>query len=348
MVEGRYFLPRSTRFVAARALAIEGRTFRILGASEAVLAEFPAAKLRVSARLGRLARRIECPDGSRFESEDNDGIDALCRSLRLRGRRGLVDRMERSLRWIAAAVVAAIMLTYVFVTYGIPAVALHLARVTPPAVADEVSRQTLKILDGVLVHSELSVADKEKAERLFALVASNAPRGKNGYHLLFRKDGSVANAFALPDGSIVMTDALWRMVRDDGEIEGVFAHEMSHVDRAHGLQRAYQASLVPAAIAVLTGDASQVGQLATVLPGILLQSAYSQRFEQEADDDAAVQMRRMGIKPSHMGDLLERLEAENCGKEGCLPSWLGSHPETDARVSRLHDETIKGGDKNLR
>jgi len=33
-------------------------------------------------------------------------------------------------------------------------------------------------------------------------------------------------------------------------------------DRAHGLQRIYQASLVPAALAFITGDASQVGHVA--------------------------------------------------------------------------------------
>ena len=31
------------------------------------------------------------------------------------------------------------------------------------------------------------------------------------------------------------------MIRNDDEIEGVFAHEMSHVNRAHVLQRVYQA-----------------------------------------------------------------------------------------------------------
>jgi len=46
-----------------------------------------------------------------------------------------------------------------------------------------------------------------------------------------------------------MTDQMIPLVKRDEEIEGVFAHEMSHVDRAHGLQRIYQASIVPAAIA---------------------------------------------------------------------------------------------------
>jgi predicted Zn-dependent protease len=111
---------------------------------------------------------------------------------------------------------------------------------------------------------------------------------------------------------------------------------MSHVDRAHGLQRIYQASLVPAAIAFVTGDASQIGQIATILPGILLQSAYSRTFEQQADDDAAKQLHRMGKSPAPLAELLERLEQKHCRrKEGCGPNWLGSHPATTERAAWL-------------
>jgi uncharacterized membrane protein YjgN (DUF898 family) len=36
-----------------------------------------------------------------------------------------------------------------------------------------------------------------------------------------------------------------------------------------------------------------------------------------------------------LADLLQRLEQVTCSKGGCLPSWLGSHPATEARVLRL-------------
>src|SRR5262249_5372781 len=167
-------------------------------------------------------------------------------------------------------------------------------------------------------------------------VASHEPRGFGGYLLLFRRGGFVgANAFALPDGRVVMTDELWQLVKNDEEIEGVFAHEMAHVDHAHGLQRMYQASLLPAALALLTGDPSQFSQVATVLPGILIESSYSRAFEQQADDDAAATLKRMGASPTHLADLLKRLEAKQCGKTGCVPSWIGSHPDTASRAARL-------------
>ena len=107
---------------------------------------------------------------------------------------------------------------------------------------------------------------------------------------------------------------------------GVFAHEMSHVNHAHGLQSVYQASLVPAVIAFVTGDAGQVGHIAAILPGILLQAAYSRGFEQQADDDANRELRAHGEDPGRLADLLERMEHEICNKGGCLPELAGFPP----------------------
>ncbi|HWD60832.1 MAG TPA: M48 family metalloprotease, partial [Stellaceae bacterium] len=74
---------------------------------------------------------------------------------------------------------------------------------------------------------------------------------------------------------------------------------------------------------------------ATLLPGVLLQASYSRAFEQEADDDAARLLRRMGADPSRLADLLEAMEGKMCAHDSCGPSWLGSHPATAARAARL-------------
>jgi Zn-dependent protease with chaperone function len=342
-VEGRYFLPHSTRFVAARASATNERRLRLEDLAGALISETPASELRISAKLGRLARAIEFRDGGRFESSDDDGIEELRRALRLRAPGRLLSHLERSWRWIAASLVIAIALSYGFIEYGIPWIAGELANATPHSVAMLVSRQTLQFLDKAAIGpTKLSAAEQQRATNLFAKVARREPRGFQGYRLVFREGQAIgANAFALPDGTIVMTDELWKLVRNDEEVEGVFGHEMSHVNHRHGLQSVYQASLIPAAIALLTGDVSQVSQLATILPGVVVQSRYSQSFEQQADDDSAALMLAMGEKPSHLADLLQRLEAQHCGKSGCGSNWLGSHPETDARVSKLRAETPK-------
>jgi len=330
-LRGRYFFPLSARCVDAVA-DTSGETLKIMGVDGMALASLPLKSVRATSRLGSMRRRLDFPDGSSFDTEDNDAVDAML------GRTGILHRLERSWRMVVASVIVAALASVGFVLYGVPATAGWLARHTPPSLAAYTTRQTLDTMDRIALNpSKTSPIVRQHYSRLFAMVASQAPRGAGGYRLLFRDAPAIGpNAFALPDGTVILTDQMIPLVIRDEEIEGVFAHEMSHVDHAHGLQRIYQASLVPAAIAFVTGDASQLGHFAAILPGILLQSAYSRAFEQQADDDAAALLRRMGKSPAPLADLLERMEKKMCGRQGgCGPNWLGTHPATDLRAQRL-------------
>jgi len=330
-LQGRYFFPLSARFVDAVA-TVNDDHMDIATRDGTALASIAMKSVRISSRLGAIRRRLDFPDGSSFDTDDNDAVDMLLR------RSGLLHRLEQSWRLVLVALVCVGVASGAFVLYGVPAVAGWLARHTPPSMTDYTGRQTLQAMDKIALKPSKLSADVQKHYRiLFAAAAAAAPRGASGYRLLFRNAPLIGpNAFALPDGSVILTDQMIPLIKKDEEIEGVFAHEMSHVDRAHSLQRIYQASLVPAAIAFVTGDASQIGQLAAVLPGILLQSAYSREFEQQADDDAARQLRHMGKSPAPLADLLERLEKKLCGrKDGCGPNWLGSHPATADRAAWL-------------
>lgn len=299
---------------------------------DTALATIALKEVRATSRLGSTPRRLEFPDGASFETPDNDAVDALLR------RTSLLHRLESSWRMVVISVAVSVLATAGFAVYGVPATAGWLARHTPAGMAVYTAQQTLATMDKIALHpSAAPLAIRLHYQDLFADVAAHAPRGRNGYRLVFRNAPAIGpNAFALPDGTVVVTDQIVPLVKRDEEIQGVFAHEMSHVDRAHGLQRIYQASLVPAAIAFVTGDASQVAHFATVLPGILLQAAYSRSFEQQADDDAAKLLHHMGKSTAPLADLLERLDKKMCGHAGdCVPSWLGSHPATALRAARL-------------
>jgi Zn-dependent protease with chaperone function len=339
-IEGRFFSPASARAVPALASVETGRVLRVCGEAGQVLAEAPARKVKVTARLARLTRRFDLPDGSRFETDNNDGADALLLMLRKWRRGRFTDKLEHAWPVVGLSLLITLAAGSYFIGQAVPVAAEWLALKIRPAVAHTMSEQALFALDrAVLRQTALPAAGQAKAAKLFARVAAHAKDGAAGYRLVFRAGGALgANAFALPDGTIVMTDQLWALVKNDAEIEGVFAHEMSHVDHAHQLQRVLEASMVPAGFAIFTGDMSQISQIGSVLPGLILQSAYSRRFESQADDDGAATLRRLGEKPSHMAEFLERLDRKACGPKGCPPSWIGDHPDTVARAARLRAE----------
>ena len=236
-----------------------------------------------------------------------------------------------------ASLLVIVLSTAWFVVYGVPVAARWLARATPPSISTLITDQTLAVMDkGLLRPTTLSSARQREIRARFQRLIRWEGAGRPDYRLLLRDAPRIGpNAFALPDGRIVMTDQLAAMARNDVEIDGVFAHEMAHANHAHGLQSVYQASLIPIALAFITGDASQFGQIAAILPGILVQSAYSRGFEQQADDDAAALLRRHGEDPGQLANLLERMDRKLCGQDGCGPSWLGDHPATAERAARL-------------
>jgi len=332
---GRYFFPHSARCIdAVASLSDDGTVLRIADAQGAVLAAIPVKNLDISARLGTVRRRLSFPDGAGFDTADNDVIDVMLK------KRGWLHRLESSWRTVLVSVIFAGLAVAGFALYGIPAAAAVMARHTPASVAHFASTQALDTLDGhVLQASGLSPSVQAQQQSLFRQVAAQAPPNPGGYRLLLRNAPLVGpNAFALPDGTIVATDQIILLAHSGDEMQGVYAHEISHVVHAHSLQRIYQASLVPAAIAFITGDASQLGHIATILPGVLLQSSYSRSFEQQADDDAAAAMRRMGKNPASLAGLLERIDTKICGRGNCGPSWLSSHPATMERAARLRGE----------
>lgn len=334
MIQGRYFYPGSARCISARAL-LAGGTWRIETLDGALLTEAPSNKVAISARLGGLPRRLTFPDGGSFETLDNDGIDALVGALHHLRSGGWIDLLERSWKSVLAAIALAAAVAGAFIVWGIPLIARGLAHDTPDWVAVTISDQTLKLLDGeALKTTTLSTTDQAHAKAVFTRVAASGACGAHTCQLLFRDSPAIgANAFALPDGRVVMTDAMWQLFKNDDEIAGVFAHEMAHVRFAHGLQRVYQAAMIPAAVTVMTGDVSQVSQLAVYLPTILVQSAYSRDFERDADTASVNTVKALGGHPAAMANLLERLEKEHCGKKTCGPNWLGDHPETAQRAA---------------
>jgi Zn-dependent protease with chaperone function len=338
VVEGRYFYPRQARFVKARASLPDKHTLRIEDESGHAILETPLAPVRVSERLGDIPRHFRFRDGGQFETADNDGADEMLEGTR-KGKH-LLARIERSWRWVSLSVAVAIAAGFFFVDFGIPALAQWLAFVTPYDISNQISERGLQAMDGIFLKpSKLDAKTRFRAIGVFGRVRM-AENSVGNYVILFRNAPAVGpNAFSLPDGRVIVTDQLFPLVKSDAELEGVFAHEISHSVHRHALQRVYQAALVPAALALLTGDLSQIGQIATFLPGVLVQSAYSRRFEQQADDDAAATLLKLGQDPAALAHLLQRMDAQVCGKKGkCPPSWLSSHPDTQARVERLLSE----------
>jgi Zn-dependent protease with chaperone function len=141
------------------------------------------------------------------------------------------------------------------------------------------------------------------------------------------------NAFALPGGTIVVTDQLIRLAPSTDAVLGVIAHEMGHVSHQHGLQNIAKSTALGLFFAVYMGDFSAVGAAAGAL---ITQTKYSRDAERQADEYALAVLRANGIAPAAMAAMFRAL-MEKERESDPLPEFLLTHPANEDRVKRFED-----------
>jgi Zn-dependent protease with chaperone function len=282
----------------------------------------------VSPRLGGTARRLEMPDGMVCEVSDNDAVDKFftLSDTEVPGR--LIDKLESKLRYVMIAVGVTSLIVWGTISYGIPVLAKHVAFMIPVAASSALGGDALAVLDQVIFsETELDDTEKEEAKVLFLQVTGTTDP-EYRFRLEFRQGTNIGpNAFALPTGTIIMTDELIKLIGDAHELESILAHEVGHVVYRHSLRRIIQASTISLVIMAVTGDMSAVSVLAGSLPTLLTETYYSREFEREADEYAYEYLTNNGISPVHFTNILDRMS--NSEK---VVGFLSTHPTAKERL----------------
>jgi Zn-dependent protease with chaperone function len=263
-----------------------------------------------------------------------------------------VSQWENAPRSLAAtaAVLLVLVLTLFIVAYryGIPMVGRFVAERLPASVSVAVSDNMLASLDEHALRPSRVSGDRQRALTA-AFLGLRTERRAAGYRLLFRESEAFgANAVALPSGIIIVTDALINLAHDDREILGVLAHEAGHVEHRHGMRLVLQTSVLTLVVGWVVGD---FGSIIALAPTALMQAHYSRDFEREADASAAAALRRSGISPAVLADMLERIESSERGRASQQdpesPAMKRIPSDRDTRQPTPPEETGDAGNRSL-
>ncbi len=257
-----------------------------------------------------------------------------------------VVKAQQSWRSVLVSVLLLVVLGAAVYTWGLPIAARALVAATPYSVDASLGQASLSAIDDSLMQpSKLSLDEQIRLRAAFVNALSAQPAGSvPPWQLVFRKSRIGANAFALPGGTMVMTDEMVELVGgDDKVITAVLAHELGHVRHRHGLRMLVQTTVLAGVTSVLLGDFSS---LLAGVPLLLGQASYSRDAEKEADAEAVQILKAAGISPEVMVTLFEKLEANNnpAAKDKkdaeaatSQSSWLGiafaSHPTDAERIA---------------
>lgn len=291
---------------------------------------------RIEAPLANLPREIGLPRGARLRCDDLAGFRDLFPQTAWHGIRFLESRTATALLALAVLLVA----LFAAWRWGIPAAAQVAADNTPAEVGDLLGKRTRETLDQFVTKpSALSEWEKARVERLFSRLTPHL-KVKGRVPLHFRSSPSIGpNAFALPDGSILVTDAMVKTA-DDVALLGVLAHEAGHLEGNHALQGLYQRVGLGLLWAGLVGDATQLADISQGLVLSLSENNYSRGMEHEADVRALVLLRKLGHDGKPLARLLMKLSPpqKKVTWGSRVKHLFDNHPDTGERARFLSGE----------
>jgi len=178
-------------------------------------------------------------------------------------------------------------------------------------------------------------------------IGQNLARNAGGpnFQYQFRVvNASDINAFALPGGYIYVNRGVLDQARNEGEVAGVLAHEISHVALRHGTHQASKAYAAQAGLSILGGIlGGKVGagaaNIINAVGGFGLNVVflkYSRDLETQADVRGSQILAATGYSPVDMVNFFKTLENVDKSKK---TNWLSDHPAPPDRIARIERES---------
>ena len=309
LLTAEYFDGRSARGRTVQLGLVDGE---LVIQGDSVSLRFPARHVEWPERMRHGLRLARLPDGGSLQCRDVQAWDAWALASGLS--ESWVVRAQQSWRWALGSVLGLIVLLGAMYVWGVPGVARAVVAATPLSVDGAIGESALQSLDQQwLKPSKLPADQQQRLRAALARATAALPSGSVPAHRLEFRSGPIGpNAFALPGGTMVMTDALVELVGgDEAVLLGVLGHELGHVQARHGLRLLVQAGAIAAVSSVVLGDFSTLLAGAPVLLG---QASYSRDAEREADAHAVTVLKAARLSPAVMVTFFEKVAAH--GRSG--------------------------------
>ena len=311
-VIGEFFEAATGRAVEGR-FSIDSQTDEFLLVADGVEYFGPVSDLKVEPPLGTQPRKLYLPGGHLFQTDDRDAMEAILPKTGW----SFVSAIEKFGPHLLPIAIATPFIAYAVYRIMMPVFVNMAMGLTPTAVVHQMDRSTIGTLDR-FVTSESDLPDETQArltEVFEELVTEGAGERKARppkYRLLFRGGKMGPNAFALPGGTIVITDDLVEMFPDNEDVlAGVLGHEIGHVEMEHSLKRLYRAVGIATMVTLMAGDAGPMVEEILLEGGALLSLSFSRHQETESDNFAVDLMHEIGRDPEAMATFFEEIENFN-------------------------------------
>jgi beta-barrel assembly-enhancing protease len=159
--------------------------------------------------------------------------------------------------------------------------------------------------------------------------ANKIDREKLKIHILNKDD---INAFALPNGHILIYSGLILNSDNHEELTGVICHEIAHIELDHVMKKLIKEIGLSVLISMTTGSGGS--DMVKDAAKILSSTAFDRSLEREADIKAVDYMIAAKVDPGPLANFLYKL-AEKEHEATKYLRWISTHPDTKERAEYI-------------
>ena len=157
------------------------------------------------------------------------------------------------------------------------------------------------------------------------------------FHLL--GDRQTINAFALPGGQIFITEALFRLLKNEDQLAGVLGHEIGHVVGRHSNEqmatsRLWSGLAQGAGVLLSDGQSNAGAQIAGMVANMRVMK-YGRDDELESDALGVRFLIEAGYNPEAMIGVMDILAKASSGSN--QPEFMSTHPAPTNRAERIRE-----------
>jgi len=160
-------------------------------------------------------------------------------------------------------------------------------------------------------------------------IANNIDRDNIQFHVV---DENKVNAFALPDGHLILFSGLILEAENPAELSGVISHEIAHIELNHVMQKLVKEVGLAVLVSMTTGGNETV--IVKEILKTLSSSAFDRSLEKEADIKAVEYLINAKIDPEPFANFLYKI-ANNDSDFNQYFSWINTHPDSKERAEYI-------------
>ena len=285
----------------------------------------------ISDKLGSLPLELILPDVGMLVV-DNDADFEWWLKQHTGGHR--LARLETNRKLILLSVLLVPAVLFSLFKFAIPYCAIVFANYVPAPAVEIASRHTLIALDRSLLNtSQLEPQSQLALQQAWTNLLSKLQLNDHNYQLQFRQSKAMgANAFALPNGTVVVTDELVNLLEQDMQLlSAILLHEIGHVQHKHSMRLIAQTLATSLTLHYFFGDLGALIEGFGSISSTLAQNQFSQKLEWQADNYAIEKLALLGQDPEAFALAMEKL-ASSVPELSKLDSLLSSHPIIAERI----------------